>query len=152
MTPLACLAILAAAMQLTLVATAAASAPTSVDETFHRSIPNFISCPGFTVRGEFDVSRTVTTFYDSNGSPIRQATHVHFTGTLTNNLSGKTIDDAGNQIVDTDLADGNLRGHRTRPGRDDPGRRRDLRPGRPARQGRCRQPDLQRRPAGRSHG
>jgi hypothetical protein len=106
MTPLACLAILAAAMQLTLVATAAASAPTSVDETFHRSIPNFISCPGFTVRGEFDVSRTVTTFYDSNGSPIRQATHVHFTGTLTNNLSGKTIDDAGNQIVDTDLADG----------------------------------------------
>ena len=69
MTCSASLAILAAAMQLTLVATAAASAPTSVDETFHRSIPNFISCPGFTVRGEFDVSRTVTTFYDSNGAP-----------------------------------------------------------------------------------
>ena len=103
---LACLAILAATMQLTLVATAAASAPNSVDETFHRSIPNFILCPGFTVRGEFDVSRTVTTFYDENGSPIRQVTHVHFTGTLTNSLSGKTIDDAGNQIVSTDLTDG----------------------------------------------
>jgi hypothetical protein len=91
---------------LTFVATATASSPTSVDEAFHRSIPNFISCPGFSVRGEFDVSRTVTTFYDENGSAIRQVTHVHFTGTLTNSLSGKTIDDAGNQIVSTDLTDG----------------------------------------------
>ena len=103
---LACLAVSAAALVLTLAATAAASAPTSVSETFHRSIPNFISCPGFSVRGEFDVSRTVTTFFDENGAPVRQVTHVHFTGTLTNSLTGKAIDDAGNQIVSTDLTDG----------------------------------------------
>ena len=103
---LACVAASAAAVVLTLVSSATASAPTSVSESFHRSIPNFISCPGFAVRGEFDVSRTVTTFYDETGAPVRQVTHVHFTGTLTSSLSGKAIDDAGNQIVSTDLTDG----------------------------------------------
>ena len=44
-----------AASALALASTAAATTPTSVDESFHRSIPNFISCPGFTVGGEFDV-------------------------------------------------------------------------------------------------
>jgi hypothetical protein len=64
----------AAFASLTFVATATASTPTSVSEAFHRSIPNFITCSGFSVRGEFDVSRTVTTSYDENGSPIRQVT------------------------------------------------------------------------------
>ena len=48
-------AAVAAFATLTFAATATASSPTSVSEAFHRSIPNFISCPGFTVRGEFDV-------------------------------------------------------------------------------------------------
>ena len=96
----------AAFATLTFVATAAASSPTSVSEAFHRSIPNFIPCPGFTVRGEFDVSRTVMTFYDSDGAIARQVTHVHFTGTLTNAVTGKSIPDEGNQVVIVDRTDG----------------------------------------------
>jgi hypothetical protein len=95
-----------AALPLTLASTAAANAPTIVDESFHRSIPNFISCPGFTVRGEFDVARTVMTFYDSDGAIVRQVTHVHFTGTLINAVTGASIADEGNQIVIFDRAEG----------------------------------------------
>ncbi len=94
------------ALPLTLAATATANAPTTVDESFHRSIPNFIPCPAFTVRGEFDVSRTVMTFYDSDGAIVRQVTHVHFTGTLTNPATGKSIPDEGNQVVIVDRTDG----------------------------------------------
>jgi hypothetical protein len=95
-----------AALPLTLASTAAANAPTIVDESFHRSIPNFISCPGFTVRGEFDVARTVMTFYDSDGVIVRQVTHVHFTGTLINAVTGTSVPDEGNQIVIFDRAEG----------------------------------------------
>ncbi len=93
----------ALAVPLAFAAVAAADAPTIEQQTLHRSIPNFIQCPGFTVAGEFDVERTVMTFIDQNGTPIRQVTHVHFVGTLTNTSSGKSIPDEGNQIVTTDL-------------------------------------------------
>jgi hypothetical protein len=96
----------AAAVALAIASTAAAMAPTSVDESFHRSIPNFVACPGFTVRGEFDVSRTVTTFYDNDGAIDRQVTHVHFTGELISTATGKSIADEGNQIVIDDRTDG----------------------------------------------
>jgi hypothetical protein len=95
-----------AAVPLALASTAGATAPTIVDESFHRSIPNFISCPGFTVRGEFDVTRTVMTFYDSDGAVVRQVTHVHFTGNLINTATGDSIPDEGNQIVIVDRAEG----------------------------------------------
>jgi hypothetical protein len=85
---------------------AAADAPTKVEQSFHRSIPNFVVCPGFTVVGEFDVNRTVFTFTDDVGTPIRTVTHVHFVGTLTNTATGKSIDDEGNQIVTVDLLTG----------------------------------------------
>jgi hypothetical protein len=91
---------------LTLAPVAAADAPTSVQQTLHRSIPKFATCPGFTVAGEFDVDRTTDTFVDANGTPIRQVIHVHFTGRLTDTASGKSIPDEGNQIVTTDLLTG----------------------------------------------
>jgi hypothetical protein len=97
---------LVAAVGLALVSTAAAIPPTSVDQSFHRSIPNFVACPGFIVNGEFDVSRTVTTFYGNDGNPVRQVTHVHFTGRLINTATGRSIPDEGNQIVTADLVDG----------------------------------------------
>ena len=87
------------AVALAAAAAATAAAPTIVEESFHRSIPSFIACPGFTVAGEFDVDRTVVTFYDNDGTAIRRVTHVHFQGTLTNTTTGKSIDDAGNQVV-----------------------------------------------------
>jgi hypothetical protein len=87
-------------------AVAAADSPTIEQQALHRSIPNFIQCAGFTVAGEFDVDRTVMTFVDQNGTPIRQVIHVHFVGTLTNTLTGKSIPDAGNQIATIDLVTG----------------------------------------------
>jgi hypothetical protein len=98
-------AILAASAS-ALASKAAATAPTSADESFHRSIPNLVRCPGFDVRGEFDVSRTVMTFYDSDGAILRQVTHVHFTGELINAATGKSIPDEGNQVVIFDRTDG----------------------------------------------
>jgi hypothetical protein len=94
------------AVSLVSAAVASADAPTIVQQTLHRSIPNFIQCPGFTVAGEFDVERTVMTFVDQGGTPIRQVTHVHFVGTLTNTATGKSIPDEGNQIVTADLVTG----------------------------------------------
>jgi hypothetical protein len=96
----------ALAVPLAFAAVAAADAPTIEQQTLHRSIPNFIQCPGFTVAGEFDVDRTVMTFLDQNGTPIRQVIHVHFAGTLTNRSTGKSIPDAGNQIATIDLVTG----------------------------------------------
>ena len=85
---------------------AAADSPTIVQESFPRSIPNFVSCPGFTVAGEFEVTRSVFTFMDNTGTPVRQVVHVHFVGALTNTSTGKSIPDEGNQIVTTDLLTG----------------------------------------------
>jgi len=96
----------ALALPLAFAAVASADAPSIEQQTLHRSIPNFIQCPGFTVAGEFDVERTVMTFVDQNGTPIRQVIHVHFVGTLTNTSTGKSIPDEGNQIVTTDLVTG----------------------------------------------
>ena len=95
-----------AALPLGLAPIAAADAPTKVEESFHRSSLSFATCPGFTVRGEFDVTRTVTTFYDQDGSPIRQVLHVHFVGALSNSVSGKSLADEGGQIVTLDLLEG----------------------------------------------
>jgi hypothetical protein len=64
-------ACVAGAIAAALTTPAAADAPTIVEETLHRSIPNFVSCPGFTVTGEFDIDRTVFTFTDNTGTPIR---------------------------------------------------------------------------------
>jgi hypothetical protein len=87
-------------------AAAAADPPTIVQESYHRSIPDFISCPGFTVEVNSDVNRTDFTFTDSAGTPIRRVLHVHFTGALTNNTTGKSIPDEGNFIVTIDLTTG----------------------------------------------
>lgn len=98
--------VIALAMSLAFAAVASADAPAIEQQTFHRSIPNFIQCPGFTVAGEFDVDRTVMTFTDQNGAPVRQVIHVHFVGSLINTSTGKSIPDEGNQIVTVDLVTG----------------------------------------------
>ena len=86
--------------------TAGAVPPTAIEQTFHRLAPRFIDCGSFTVSGEWDVTRLNTIFYDSSGMPVRQTFHVHFSGTLTNNATGKSIPDTGNQNVTLDLLTG----------------------------------------------
>jgi len=93
--------------------TAGATAPTTTYTTLHRSLPNFLPCPGFAVHGEFDIERTTTTFYDQSGTAIRSVQHVHADGALSNPLSGKTLPDSSDFKLTIDL----LTGTRTFDGR-----------------------------------
>jgi hypothetical protein len=85
---------------------AAAMQPSTTTQQFHRSIPDFTACPGFSVDGEFDITRTDTIFYDNSGQPIREVLHIAFVGTLTNALNGKSVHDAGRRVSTFDLVTG----------------------------------------------
>lgn len=91
---------------LVFAASAAAKQPTATTQQFHRSIPDFAACPGFTIAGEFDITRTDTIFYDNSGQPIREVLHVEFTGTLTNPVNGKFVLDSGRRVSTFDLVTG----------------------------------------------
>jgi len=88
--------------------TAGANPPTTTQMSFHQPIPNYLPCPGFTVRGEFDIDRTATTFYDSAGTPITRVFHIHSDGTLSNPLTGKSIADSGDFKRTVDLVTGEI--------------------------------------------
>ena len=77
------------------VTRADAAIPTSTETSLHVARPNFISCDGFGVTLEGDVTRTDTTFTDQSGTPTRTAIHIRFTGTLTNPQTGKSVLDNG---------------------------------------------------------
>src|SRR6059036_266189 len=87
-------------------ATAAAVQPTTTTRQFHRSSQHFLSCSGFDVVAEFDITRVSTTFYDSDGNPIRIARHLGYVGTLSNSLTAKSLADEGNVLITIDLVAG----------------------------------------------
>jgi hypothetical protein len=93
-------------LPLVFAATAAAVQPTTTTQQFHRSSPHFLSCPGFDVVAEFDITRVSTTFYDSDGNAIRIARHLGYVGTLSNSLTGKSLADDGNVLITIDLVAG----------------------------------------------
>ena len=99
-------AVATVASALAVAGTASATPPTTTEVSFHRSLPSFLACPSFLVHGEFDITRRTTTFYDEAGIPIRIVTHVHFTGMLSNPLTGKSLPDSGRFTVTTDLVTG----------------------------------------------
>ena len=86
--------------------TAGATAPTTIHESFPRPIPHYLPCPGFDVRGDFEIDRTTTTFFDQTGTPIRRVQHVHADGTLSNPLTGRSVADSGDFKVTFDLVTG----------------------------------------------
>jgi hypothetical protein len=88
------------------VGTVAAAAPTTVEVSIHASQPNFLTCPGFAVDAEIDVSRRITTFHDAAGAPIRIVLHVTGSGTLSNPLTGKSLPDEGHFTRTVDLVAG----------------------------------------------
>lgn len=88
------------------VGTVAAAAPSRVEVSFHSSQPHFLSCPGFAVDLEIDVTRRITTFVDSAGNPIKIVAHVTSGGTMSNAITGKSVPDASNFTVTTDLVTG----------------------------------------------
>jgi hypothetical protein len=93
-------------LPLAFAATAAAVQPTTTTQQFHRSSPHFLSCPGFDVVAEFDLTRVSTTFYDADGNPIRIARHLGYVGTLSNVATGKSLADEGNVLITIDLVAG----------------------------------------------
>jgi hypothetical protein len=75
--------------------TAAATKPVVVEKhnTLTRDFANIPDCVtfGFTHSEHYDVTRTVTQFYDQEGNLLREVVHVRFVGTATNDVTGKTI-------------------------------------------------------------
>ncbi len=65
------------------------------------------SCPSFDVIGEFHVVRSITTFVDSDGRPIRRVIHGSFDGSrLINSLSGEWVPADGVRVITFDLVNG----------------------------------------------
>ena len=59
-----------------------AIAPTVETVTLHRDFGVVGSCPGFDVTATFDPTRRITTFYNGEGTPIRQQIHAEVPGTV----------------------------------------------------------------------
>jgi hypothetical protein len=87
--PLFILAVLGAT--LALPATAFAAGPTVERSTIRFSDPELVfgSCDGFDLLSpEVLIERTVITWHDENGEPVREQRQAHFEFTLVNSVSG----------------------------------------------------------------
>jgi hypothetical protein len=93
-------------LALTIVPAARAMGPDIVETQL--KVVEVIGCSGYNVVAEWDVTRRVTTFYDSDGNPIRVHRHIQFEGTLTNSVTGKSLLDKGTFTLTSDLASGTL--------------------------------------------
>jgi hypothetical protein len=97
----------AVGLALVLAAPASADAPTTTEEQFTRVLNN--SCPDFAIRSTFFVDRRVTTFYDPNGTPIRQVIYGVFPGQVENLETGYTLPAENVRIISIDLLTGESR-------------------------------------------
>ena len=87
--PLIVLALLASTLAVPAVAFAAA--PTVEKSTIQVSDPEAIfgSCDGFDMLSpEVLIERTIITWYDANGEPVREQRQAHFEFTLVNSVTG----------------------------------------------------------------
>jgi hypothetical protein len=79
-------------------------APTAnLNTTIGLSLCSFI---GYNVIGDFDVTRKDITFFDKAGNAISVDIFVHYVGTLTNSVTGKSLDDKGNVKNTINLVNG----------------------------------------------
>jgi hypothetical protein len=79
------------ALPLGLAAVAAADTPTFSEDDAHIVTNPYITCGTFVVIGDFDVTRRITTFYDSDRNAIRRVAHISVDGTLTNSATGASL-------------------------------------------------------------
>lgn len=93
---------------LTAAGPVAATSPTVEEVQVVRLIPN--TCPDFAILATFHVDRRVTTFYDADGTAIRQTIHASLAGSYTQNLlTGFTIPLTGVRYIETDLVTGEVK-------------------------------------------
>ena len=100
------LVLLVLALPLGLAPVAAAIAPSVETITVHRHFVFPDACGTFSVIADFDAERRVTTFYDSDGAPIRVVIHAKIPGTITNSVTGKSLPVFGERVITTDLLTG----------------------------------------------
>ena len=98
--------LIAVTMTVFAVGPALALQPEIVHFQIHRHFEDFAVCDGYNVIGDFDVTRQDVTFFDNSGNPIRVDIFVHYVGTLTNSVTGKTLNDRGDVRNSTDLVNG----------------------------------------------
>lgn len=92
---------------LALPATAAALEPTRT--TVHVTTRNAFTCPnGATLANVFDVTREITTFYDNDGTPVRELWVASFEGITTNTSTGASLTNFGVRVFHRDLVTGEL--------------------------------------------
>jgi hypothetical protein len=97
------------ALLLPLALAAPASALEPTRESLHVTSVTRQPCPsGITLLGVFDVTRVITTFYDSDGNPVDQLWVASFDGTWTNPSTGQTLPNRGIRIFHRDLVTGEL--------------------------------------------
>ena len=95
------------AVALVLPAAAAAVEPTR--ETVQLTNRLTSSCPnGDVIVGEFNITQERTTFYDSEGIPIRQLWVATIEGTTTNLSTGQSVPNFGLRVFHRDLVTGEV--------------------------------------------
>ena len=87
---------------------AEAHMPVVENASYHRE-SEFVDCPGFTAMGSWDVTRTITTFTNGDGTPVRDIFRIKFAGVIFNPISGESVRDAGVRDFFDELApDGSI--------------------------------------------
>jgi len=98
--------LIAAIIAIVAVSPALALQPEIVNLNLHRHYEDFAVCDGYNVIGDFDVTRRDVTYFDNNGNPVRVDLFIHYEGTLTNSLTGKSLSDKGDFKNSLDLVNG----------------------------------------------
>ena len=95
---------------------ASADTPAFSEERVHLITNPYIDCGAFVVVGEFDVTRNIATFRDSDGNPIRRVAHISVDGTVTNSVTGASLGLSREGTFTQDLVTGSTvtSGQRTR--------------------------------------
>jgi hypothetical protein len=90
----------ALALSLALVAPVAAAAPAVEARHFEvtRDVPGFLDCGDYLLDYHVDVFRTITEFFDADGSLDRVTYDIHYKGTLTNATTGLVARDDGSRM------------------------------------------------------
>lgn len=60
----------------------------------------------FTTTGRFEVTRTITDFYDNAGNLLREELHIRFVGSETNDVTGKSLPENGVRHLTFDFVSG----------------------------------------------
>src|SRR4051794_39879886 len=99
--------LVAAAALLTLPMVASATPPTV--ETFHTEGVGIFAgpCPNGVTLTAYNIEDVrITTFYDAQGNPVRVVTKVDDSGTVTNPVTGQTVENPAHYIDVIDLVSG----------------------------------------------